>query len=56
MTKNLEMHFSIQQLEVEREREERERERERMRDSMNNLQIINRVFKVITEPRLPFII
>ena len=48
------MHFSIQLLEV-KERE-RERERERMRDSMTNLQIINRVFKVITEPRLPFII
>ena len=52
MTKNLEMHFSIQQLEVR----ERERERGGERDSIHNLQIINRVFKVITEPRLPFII
>ena len=40
---------------LEKERE-REREREKVGDLLSNLQIINRVFKVITKPRLPFII
>ena len=51
------MHFDDSKWEVHwRKREEREREREKVGDLLSNLQIINRVFKVITKPRLLFII
>ena len=55
------MHFDDSKWEVHwRKREERDgqidRERKKVGDLLSNLQIINRVFKVITKPRLLFII
>ena len=53
------MHFDDSKFKVHwrvREEREREREREKVGDLLSNLQIINRVFKVITKPRLLFII
>ena len=50
------MHFDDSKWEVHWRKRERERERKKVGDLLSNLQIINRVFKVITKPRLLFII
>ena len=50
------MHFGNRKTKVNKRKREREREREKVGDLLSNLQIINRVFKVITKPRLLFII
>ena len=52
------MHFDDNKFRVHWRTRERDRERgsEKVGDLFRNVQIINRVFKVITKPRLPFII
>ena len=54
------MHFDDSKWEVHWRKREREMDkqidREKVGDLLSNLQIINRVFKVITKPRLLFII